>query len=88
MYQQERRKVEIGRITQPDLCDCRKNQPIQKDVAHGVLLAKYEQKGCNCTGGMSKMSTFSGQGIKLCYICYGRLEDPIHGILGLRDPTN
>ena len=66
----------------------KKNQPIQNDAAHGVLLAKYEQIGCTYTGGMSKVSTFSRQRRKLCCICYGRLEDPIHGLLGSRDFTN
>ena len=81
-------KVEIGRITQPYLWGCRKNQPIQKDAMHGVLLAKYKQRGCNCIGGMPKVPVFSKQGRNLCCIYYGRLEDPIHGILGPMDPTN
>ena len=51
---------------------------------HGIILAKYEQRGCNCTGKISKKSTFNRQGRKLCCICYGRLKDSIHGILGLR----
>ena len=72
------------------LWDCKKqkSQPIQKDAAHGVLLAKYEQRDCNYARGMSKVLTFSKQGRKLCYIYYGRLNDPIHGMLGPRDPTN
>ena len=60
----------------------------RKDAAYGVLLAKYEQRGCNCIGGMSKVLAFSGQRRKLCCVCDRRLENPIHGILGSRDPVN
>ena len=35
-----------------------------------------------------KVSTFSGQRKKLCCVRNRRLEDPIHGILSLRDPAN
>ena len=88
MYQREIREANIKRVIQPYLWDYRKNQPIQKNATHGVLLAKYEQGGRNYTKGMSKVSTFNEQRKKLCYICNGRLEDHIDGILGLRDPTN
>ena len=59
MYQREIREANIKRVIQPYLWDCRKNQPIQKNAMHGVLLAKYEQGGRNCTEGMSKVSTFN-----------------------------
>lgn len=51
----------------------------------GVLLAQHEQSSCNCTRKVPKLSTLSGQKGKLCCIRYERLEDPICGILDVRD---
>ena len=60
-----KKKAETRRATLPGLWSCKKNQPIQKDGAHEVLLAKYEQRSSNHTGEVPKMSTLNGQGRKL-----------------------
>ena len=62
-----------------------KTSPYRRIQRMGVLLAQHEQSSCNCTRKVPKLSTLSGQKGKLCCIHYERLEDPIYGIIDVRD---
>ena len=39
VYLREGRKAEVRKATYPSLWDCGKDQPVQKNATHGILLA-------------------------------------------------
>ena len=53
-----------------------------------LRLEKLHTQVCNYIGKMSRMLILDIQGRELRCICYRRLEDSLHGILGSRNPTN